>query len=101
MRCSTPRTLTPITLVNLDTNNMGYKTDEQRRRELAFDAAKDIGGITNFGKTETLNEITQAMFQLQAEAGEEMIAYIIEEYHEPTNQRRRGHWLEVMRIKFR
>jgi len=50
---------------------------------------------------ETYHELNQAMMQVQAEAGMEMVAYIIEEYHEPTNQQRRGYWTEIARIKFK
>jgi hypothetical protein len=56
---------------------MGYQTDDERRAELAAVA-----------------------MQIQSEAGMDAVCYIIEDYHEPTNQRRKGYWEEVARVKY-
>ena len=80
---------------------MGYKTDGQRRAELGArtDLCAQFAG-TGLDKAATLTALDHALLLSQVEAKQRELFYVIEEYHEPTNQRRQGWWEPVASIKW-
>jgi hypothetical protein len=76
---------------------MGYKTDQQRRAELESPRG-DMPPLPDRAKT--FAALDYALLAAQIEEGTRKLFYVIEEYHEPTNQRRQGYWEEVARIKW-